>query len=183
MKSALAAGWPPTRTSGPGRVRGVANGLERGLALVGAAVGDRDRLDERGAVAAPVGALGGDGAVDAVDLAQVGRHPFGVGVALDQDLVRQQRALADAGVLERDEAVLGVARLRDRVGVGGAELQVGRGEREREHDRHAGAGREPAAPRHRLGPARPRAARLVVGAPVGPVERDARAWPARPAAA
>ena len=66
--------------------------------------------------------------------------------------------------------VLGVARLRDRVGVRGAELQVGGGEREREHDRHAGAGGEPAAARDGLGPARPGAAGLVVGAPVRPVE-------------
>ena len=41
---------------------------------------------------------------------------------------------------------------------------------ERQHDRHARAGREPAAARDRLGPARPGAARLVVGAPVRPVE-------------
>ena len=39
---------------GTGRVRGVAHGLERGLALGGSAVGDLDRLDERGAVAPPV---------------------------------------------------------------------------------------------------------------------------------
>ena len=55
------------------------------------------------------------GTVDAVDLAQAGRHLLGIGVALDQNLVGQERPLADAGVLQRREAVLRVAGLRDRV--------------------------------------------------------------------
>ena len=36
----------------------------------------------------------------------VGGDPLGVGVALDQDLVRKQRALADPGLLERDKPLL-----------------------------------------------------------------------------
>ena len=43
-----------------------------------------------------------------------------VGPAPHEQLVRKDRALADAGALERDQALLGVARLGDRVGVGGA---------------------------------------------------------------
>jgi hypothetical protein len=111
--------------------------------------------------------------VDSVDSAKVGRHPLGVGAALDQDLVREQRSLADPRVLERDQALLRIARLGDGVGVAGAELEIECGDGEGQDHRHAGACREPAPPRDRLGPAGPGSARLVVGAPVGPVEP----WP------
>ena len=84
--------------------------------------------------------------------------------------MRHQRAFADAGVLERDEPGLRIAALRDGVGVGAAELQVGGGERQRDDDGHPCAGRQPAAARDGLGPARPGAAGLVVGAAVRPVE-------------
>jgi hypothetical protein len=129
VKSALAAGSPPTgpRTGGVGRA---AHSSERVAAGLDAAVGDRERLDERAPAAAPLGPSRSDGAVDAVDRGDRGSDALRIGGTLDEDLVRQQRALADARLLERDQGRLGVARLRDRVGVVVAELDLRRGERE-----------------------------------------------------
>jgi hypothetical protein len=108
--------------------------------------------------------------MDPVHPAQIGRDPLGICVAVDQNLVGQQRALSDAGLFERDETLLGVAGAGDRVGIRAAELEVRGGDGKREDHRHAGARGDPAAPRDGRGPARPGATRLVVGAPVGPVE-------------
>jgi hypothetical protein len=151
-------------------VRGLAHGLKGRRALVGTAVGNWDRLDERGAVPAPVGSVGRDGAVDALGPAQLLRDLLGARVAFDQDLVRQQRALADAGVLESDQAFLGVTLLGERVGVVDAEPKVGGSEHQCGEQGQARPGRQPAVARDPFCPARPAAARLVVASPVRPVE-------------
>ena len=93
-----------------------------------------------------------------------------VGPAVDEDLVREQRALADPGALERLEPGLG-ARPTSRSSRRRRSPSCSR-TRRRERDDHQqpGARRRPAAARHGLGPARPGAARLVVGALVRPVE-------------
>ena len=134
-------------------------------------VGDRDRLDDRGPVAPPGRVVGGDGAVDALDAAKIAPPPAPGDVSPSIRISCGSSAPSPMpDVLERHQPFLGVAGLGDRVGVGGAELQVGGGEDQRQDHRHAGAGGEPAPPRDRLGPARPGAACLVVGAPVRPVE-------------
>ena len=101
---------------------------------------------------------------------------------LDEHLVGQQRAGADARALERDQAQLGVALLGDRVHVRDAQLQVRRREHQRgEHER--GAERRHPAPAHdQVRPAGPRAAGLVVVAHVRPVQARAELARARPAA-
>ncbi len=153
MKSAFDAGWPPTRTSGPAACAVSRTAVERLAALVRAAVGDRDRLDDRGAAAA-ARTPGATAPWIPSTPRSSAATALRVGAALDQDLVREQRALADAGVLERHQAVLGVARAGDRVGVGRAELEVGGRERRaprsppcRRRRRASGAARRPRAQR------------------------------------
>ena len=107
--------------------------------------------------------------MDAGETVHVTRNLRGVR-ACDQHLVRQQRAGADVGVLQRLEPGLGVALLGDRVEVGLAQLDVPGGDHQGGHDGEGDAGREPAMAHDQLGPARPCPARLVVGAPVRPVE-------------
>src|SRR5215217_6538552 len=106
-------------------MRNVAYPLERPAALISAAVRHRHDFDDSAGAPVPVRAARRDGTVDSLYPAQLACDPGRVGAALDQDLVRKQCTLADAGPLERDEAGLRVAGLGDRVGVGAAQLQVG----------------------------------------------------------
>jgi hypothetical protein len=55
--------------------------------------------------------------MDSLDRFQSARHLLRVAVALDEDLVRKQCALADPRVLESDERLLCIARCRERVGI------------------------------------------------------------------
>src|SRR4029450_4193459 len=89
--------------------------------LVAAAVGNRDCFDDCGAAATPVQRVGCCSTVDAVDALDLLRDPLWLGLAVNEDLVWKESAFADPGVLERDEALLGVARLGKGVGVMDAE--------------------------------------------------------------
>src|SRR6185436_1517238 len=108
---------------GTGAMRGRAYAVERVARFRRRAVGGREGLDDRGAALPPFRRVGGDGAVDAFQTAQVLRDLVEVR-AFGQHLVRQERPGADAGVLQRLEADLRVALLRNRVEVGLTELDV-----------------------------------------------------------
>jgi hypothetical protein len=99
---------------------------------------------------------------DAGQLLRESRRLIGRG----SDLDRRERALADSGALEREQAGARVTALREhvRIAVRAAEVERRRRDEECAEDGDGGTGRDETAPDDELRPARPRAAGAVVGA-------------------
>ena len=157
------------------RAHGAAHAVERRGPRARRRVGGREGVDHGGSRPAPFGQRRRNRTADPAHLRERVRDGFGRGGAAHEHLVRHQRAGADAGTLDREQPLLGLALLGDVVDVREAELEVGRGEDERGEDERGAGDGDPAAANDEVRPARPRAARPVVVAHVRPVEPRADA--------
>ena len=108
-------------------------------------VGDRDGIDQRGAMTPPLRVIRREHAVDAL------HRPYGrgnprSGVGARENLDGLERPRADPGALELNQAGVGSALLAQRVGIGRAGLQLaGRDHECRQHDSGASRRDPPAA--------------------------------------
>ena len=156
---------------GTGRVRGVAHGLERGLALAGSAVGDLDRLHERGAVAPPGGARSG---ATAPWMPSTWRRSAATFCGSVSPSTRISWGRIDPSPMPAfSSATRPSLASPDFATVSASELPSCRSVAAKTSARTTAIPAPAASQRcraTRLRPARPCAARLVVGAPVGPVE-------------
>ena len=140
------------------------------------AVGGAEDVDDRGAVAAPVRRARGATAPWMPSTSRIAAATCSGSACVlgDEHLVRVERAGADARVARAPARPVFASPFL--AIVSGFELpswRFGGRDDEREHDRAGDARRDPAAADDELGPARPGAARALVGAPVRPVEARA----------
>ena len=173
MKSSFCGRLPADADVRPGACGGVADAVERvasALDVEPSAVAKR--VDDAPPAAPPLRRRRRDRAVDALAPTPARARPPSAGSSLATSTSCGSSApRADARVLERDEALLGVALLGDRVEVRRARAagSVGR-EHERGEDERRADRRDPAALHDELGPAASRRGWPCRRAHVRPVE-------------